>query len=109
MKKCPHCSADVEEVFELCWNCNYSFSEQKVIEIKDYTLQEGNREVNCLRCDIPLIFSGRYDFHEGARLGAWGNLFELFVNAERFDLYACPKCGKVEFFIPLNDSQYRKS
>lgn len=29
-----------------------------------------------------------------------GNIFEIFLNRESFDLYLCPKCGKVEFFSP---------
>lgn len=31
--------------------------------------------------------------------GVLGNLFELFQNREAFDLYVCPKCGKVEFLF----------
>jgi Zn finger protein HypA/HybF involved in hydrogenase expression len=107
MKNCPNCNSEIEESFELCWNCNFSLTENRIVEIKDMTLKEGNREVDCLRCKIQLIFSGRFDFHEGPRIGALGNLFELFVNKEKFDLYMCPKCGKVEFFIPLNDSELK--
>jgi Zn finger protein HypA/HybF involved in hydrogenase expression len=98
MKNCPNCSAEIEENFELCWNCNYSLTENKIIAIKDLT--QGTREISCLRCNIPLIFSGNYKFHEGAKTGFFGNIFELFVNREKFDLYLCPKCGKVEFFTP---------
>ena len=83
---------------------NYSLTENRVIEIKDMALQHGNRAVDCLRCEIPLVFSGKFNFHEGARFGVLGNIFELFVNKEEFDLYVCPKCGKVEFFIPLRGS-----
>jgi len=107
MKNCPNCNSEIEENFQLCWNCNYSLTENRIIEVKDLTLKEGNREVDCLRCKIPLIFSGKFDFHEGPRIGALGNIFELFVNKEKFDLYVCPKCGKVEFFIPLNDSELK--
>jgi predicted RNA-binding Zn-ribbon protein involved in translation (DUF1610 family) len=28
-----------------------------------------------------------------------GELGELFVHREEFDLYACPSCGKVELFL----------
>ena len=28
-----------------------------------------------------------------------GELGELFTNREGFDVYACPRCGRVEFFI----------
>ncbi|NDV46734.1 hypothetical protein D0T49_06700 [Paludibacter sp. 221] len=99
MKKCPNCGAEVEPGFQLCWNCNYSFTENKVLDIKDSL--DGDRELDCLRCNVPMIFSGNYKFHEGARSGVLGAIGEMFVNRESFDLYTCPKCGKVEFFAPL--------
>jgi hypothetical protein len=43
---------------------------------------------------------GSKEFHEGSRWGVIGNLGELFVNKEALDMYACPSCGKVEFFLP---------
>ncbi len=95
MKNCPICNSEVEDNFQLCWNCNYSFTEKKIAAIKN--INDGNRELNCLRCNIPLIFSGNYKFHEGTRTGVF------FVNRAKFDLYKCPKCGKVEFFAPLNN------
>lgn len=105
MKNCPNCNAEIEENFELCWNCNYSLTEQKIIDIKD--LNENKKEIDCLRCNVQLIFSGDFKFHEGPKIGIFGNLFEVFVNRESFDLYVCPKCGKVEFFIPLNNGDYK--
>lgn len=105
MKNCPNCNAEIEENFELCWNCNYSLTEQKIIDIKD--LNENKKEIDCLRCNVQLIFSGEFKFHEGPKIGIFGNLFEVFVNRESFDLYVCPKCGKVEFFIPLNNGDYK--
>lgn len=53
----------------------------------------------CPRCETPLEFVGTRDFHEGTRWGALGELGELFVNKQRFDVYACPRCGRVELFI----------
>jgi hypothetical protein len=73
MKFCPNCNAEIENNFELCWNCNFSFSENRIIEIKD--LIQGRREIDCLRCEIPLICSGQYKFHEGAKMGVFGNIF----------------------------------
>lgn len=99
MKDCPNCKEEVIENFEICWNCNYSFTEGKILEFKDIE-KEGSREVDCLRCNVPLLYSGNFKFHEGAKMGGLGNLFEFFVNRESFDLYVCPKCGKVEFFVP---------
>ncbi len=105
MKYCPNCNAEIEDNFELCWNCNYSLSLQKIIDIKD--LNENKRQIDCLRCKVSMIFSGEYKFHEGPKIGLLGNIFEAFINRESFDLYVCPKCGKVEFFAPLNDPEYR--
>lgn len=98
MKTCPNCKSEIEDNWDLCWNCNYSMTENKVIENKETI--KGTREIECLRCNIPLVFAGDYKFHEGARIGFFGNLFEVFVNREKFDLYACPKCEKVEFYMP---------
>lgn len=43
----------------------------------------------------------RMDFHEGTRL--WpvvlGDVGELLVNRERFDIHACAACGKVELVL----------
>lgn len=104
-KTCPNCRAEVEENFEMCWNCNYSFLEDKVVEIKDFQseLESGDVNMLCLRCSKPMKYSGNFKFHEGPRMGALGDLFELFVNKESFDLYVCPQCGKVEFFVPMEE------
>jgi Zn finger protein HypA/HybF involved in hydrogenase expression len=98
MKTCPNCQSEIEENFDVCWNCNYSISEEKIITFKESA--KDNRKIDCLRCNIPLIYSGEYKFHEGTRTGLLGNVFELFINREKFDLYICPKCGKVEFYSP---------
>ena len=101
MKTCPNCKAEIENNFELCWNCNYSLSENKIVEIKDIELT-GSRDLICLRCDSSMLFAGNYKFHEGARTGVLGFIGEILVNRECFDLYLCPKCGKVEFFTPVS-------
>jgi len=55
--------------------------------------------IDCLRCARPLYFLGVRKFHEGARPGAFGDVFELFQNREELDMFACGACGHVEFFI----------
>jgi hypothetical protein len=133
MKKCPKCNADVDDNFDLCWNCQYSFFEEKVLGEDDFKLicaqcnaevesglqfcphchsaielgfdnseakEQIPKQMSCLRCQVPLDFKGNFRFHEGTRMGAFGDLFELFTNRESFDLYCCPNCGKVEFFLP---------
>jgi hypothetical protein len=133
MKKCPICNSEVDDNFDLCWNCQYSFVDKKVLDNSDFKLicpkcnteiesslsycphcnydlmeinkeidtrPQGSKHIDCLRCKVPLDYQGDFKFHEGTRVGALGNLFELFVNRESFDLYSCPNCGKVEFFLP---------
>lgn len=58
-----------------------------------------NDPIVCPRCEVPLDFVGTRDFHEGTRWGALGELGELFVNKQRFDVFVCPRCGRVELFI----------
>lgn len=98
MKNCPNCNAEIIEDFQICWNCNYSFSEQQIVKFEEQ--QKGSRNVNCIHCNVRLLFSGNYKFHEGSNLGFLGNLFEVLINRESFDIYVCPKCGKVEFYTP---------
>jgi Zn finger protein HypA/HybF involved in hydrogenase expression len=134
MKTCPNCKAEVDDNFELCWNCQYSFTDAQVLKENEFKLicPECNSEIDanlllcpnckhdlnsitgidqlsipgpvkqidCIRCQVPMSFNGNFRFHEGMRIGVLGDLFELFTNRESFDLYFCPKCGKVEFFLP---------
>lgn len=137
MKNCPNCNSECEDSFDLCWNCQYSFSEKRIIQNPEFsevcphckievdssyefcpncrhklglnclpsdpTAYEGRLKIDCLRCKTPMYFKGNSKFHEGTRIGALGNLFELMTNRESYDLYFCPKCGKIEFFLPANE------
>lgn len=134
MKTCPNCKSEVDDNFELCWNCQYSFTDAQVlkhnefklicpecnaeidsdlhfcphckhdinavVEIDKNTIPGSVKQISCLRCQVPMSFNGNFRFHEGTRMGVFGDLFELFTNRESFDLYFCPNCGKVEFFLP---------
>lgn len=113
MKKCPNCSSEVENNFDLCWNCQYSFSDKRILDKKELTAInekmdlrfKAPKNMDCLRCKVPITYQGNYKFHEGTRIGVLGNLFEFFVNRKSFDLYSCPNCGKAEFFLPIIDSK----
>ena len=61
----------------------------------------------CIRCNVTLTFNGTKRFMEGNNWGVFGELGELFVNKETFDVYHCPKCGKVEFFVDGVGENYR--
>ena len=133
MKTCPNCKSEIEENFDVCWNCQYNFSEGRVVPKTElsqlcphcnievdaaYTICPncqhklgpnsistatagylGNLEIECLRCRVPMFYKGNGKFREGARTGVFGNLFDLMTNRESFEVYFCPQCGKIEFFI----------
>lgn len=99
MKYCPNCKAVVEDNFDVCWNCNFSFVENKVVDFRDTEIK-GNRDLDCLRCKTNMNYAGNYFFHEGPKVGVFGVLGEAFLSRISFDIYVCPECGKVEMFIP---------
>jgi hypothetical protein len=68
-----------------------------------------SKAMTCLRCDVPIRWVGTKQFHEGTRWGVLGDLGELFVNREEFDLYVCPRCGHVEFFVEGSVRQSKPS
>jgi Zn finger protein HypA/HybF involved in hydrogenase expression len=135
MKICPNCQSKVDDNFDLCWNCQFSFSENRIVQTDEFSEicpqcgikvdltdefcsschfelaikssadkinnQYGDREFSCFRCMIPMLFKGNTDFN--------GNFYfkphilnQFFNTRENFDLYFCPKCGKIELFIPLD-------
>ena len=63
--------------------------------------------IACPRCERKLEHVGTKRFHEGTNWGAFGELGELFVKRERFDVYVCPRCGRVEFFVDGIGEEYR--
>jgi hypothetical protein len=63
--------------------------------------------MTCPRCDQSLAFVGTKSFHKGRRYGLLGDIGELFVNKERFDVYVCNRCGRVELFVDGIGEQFR--
>ena len=63
--------------------------------------------MSCPRCDEPLTYVGTKSFHEGRRWGLLGEIGELFVNKERFDVYVCGRCGRVELFVDGIGEKFR--
>lgn len=94
MKICPNCQVEVQDHFELCWKCNYGFLEKKVAELQD----KRECEIECLRCRVPMYHEGNYDFREGL----------LVETGKNFDVYVCPRGGKAEFFLPVEEIIKRK-
>ena len=58
------------------------------------------RKRKCLRCDAAMKFGMQQKFQLGQTsflLGDWPN---LMAGALELEVWFCPKCGKVEFFVP---------
>lgn len=96
MKICPNCHEEVEDSFELCWNCNYSFPDDEVLPLQDDA--PGVRAMECLRCQTPMEYSGQHKIVRGTIT----NMLDLLESRLALDMYVCPNCGKVEFFKPLH-------
>ncbi|HWG39548.1 MAG TPA: hypothetical protein VN658_03285 [Candidatus Acidoferrales bacterium] len=87
MWNCGQCGEAIEDQFDSCWKCAGG------------TQTARGTVMQCLRCKQNLEYYGSKRFYEG---GHFAHLMgDLFVNRERFDVYACPGCGHVEFFVDL--------
>ncbi|MCJ7589321.1 MAG: hypothetical protein MUQ00_15710 [Candidatus Aminicenantes bacterium] len=71
--------------------------------------QQALHPMICARCDQELKYVGTKKFHEGSRgWGFWlGDLGELFTHREHFDIYVCPRCGRVELFVDGIGEEFR--
>ena len=95
MWRCPKCGERNENNFDACWKCGTS-----VDGVEDPEFGKPVRSgVSCLRCRTSLERVGTKTFHEGINWGILGELGELFVKRATFDVYHCPDCGHVEFFM----------
>ena len=108
MWHCVKCGEEVEDIFELCWNCQASRSGRSMAPFDsdapaktDRAAEIANKRfkpMDCLRCNARIDHVGTREFHEGANHGLLGDLEGLFVGRDQLDMYHCPECGHVEFF-----------
>jgi ribosomal protein L40E len=103
MWMCSKCHETLEDAFEACWKCGTSKDGEPDAAFEPAVV----KALTCLRCEATLEHVGTKRFHEGARWGALGELGELFVKRDRFDVYACPQCGHVEFFLDGVGEEHR--
>ena len=68
---------------------------------------EARDPLQCVRCSTKLDYVGTKRFHEGTRWGVLGDLGELLVSRQSFDVFVCPRCGRVEFFIEGIGEEFR--
>jgi uncharacterized protein with PIN domain len=99
MWQCSKCGEAHDDQFELCWKC--------AGEETAPALKPSPNPIRCPRCLTDLDFVSAKRFHEGANWGIIGELGEIFVNRESFDIYVCPRCGRVEFFVDGIGEEFR--
>jgi predicted nucleic-acid-binding Zn-ribbon protein len=56
-------------------------------------------QISCLRCRTALNPVGKKRLEGGSDTGFLGAIGELFAKREEFNVYTCPRCGHVEFFV----------
>lgn len=100
MWSCPRCHAAVEDdAWQACWKCGGRRDETPA----ETAAHEAQRDAlrACLRCKTHLTFAGTRKFHHGGGRMDFllGDLGELFVGRETYDVFFCPACGKVEFYV----------
>lgn len=125
MWQCTKCREQLQDSFDTCWSCGTSkdgvenpdfrkaddVSLEQIFEADEEAIERGKEPeenpIACSRCRRNLDYVGTKAFHEGTRWGVLGDLGELFVSKERFDVYCCPRCGRVEFFVDGIGEQFR--
>jgi uncharacterized protein YbaR (Trm112 family) len=64
--------------------------------------------MQCPRCETALEYVGTKKFHEGTRaFDVLGGIWELLKNREQYDVYVCPRCGRLEFFVDGIGEEFR--
>ena len=116
MWTCKKCGESVEDGFVVCWKCGTSQEGIEDPQFRAVPSAEAMEStdvpkivdpISCARCNQALQYVGRKRFHEGTNWGVLGELGELFVKRQHFDVYVCPRCGRVEFFVDGIGEQYR--
>ncbi len=101
MWKCSKCNEQHADHFSSCWKCAGMDAPPRSVQVASLP------SMTCVRCETDLDFVGTKRFQEDSPGGIWGAFGELFAKRERFDVYACPRCGRVEFFVDGVGEEYR--
>jgi hypothetical protein len=118
MWTCSKCGESVEDTFDVCWKCGTSWDGVKDPAVQTVPEDEtpvpapepnSRKPIDCARCHETLQYVGRKRFHEGTNWGILGEIGELFVKREHFDVYVCARCRGVEFFVDGIGEQFRPS
>lgn len=58
-----------------------------------------NNDMDCLRCGKKMSYIRTEKLQLGQTGWIFGDLSNLLAGAMEVDIYSCPKCGKLEFFL----------
>ena len=58
------------------------------------------RQLKCLRCGARMNFAMQQKFQMGEAGFLTGDWPHIMAGALELEVYFCPECGKVEFFVP---------
>lgn len=72
----------------------------KLLLSKNHMIEIKKKEIDCLRCKVPLVYSGNFKFHEGTRVGVLGNLLKLSPTENPLTYISVRNAEKVEFYTP---------
>ena len=101
MWTCKICDTEVEDdSWETCWHCSSSrnLSDQEIAELRQSHEKKTKAELYCLRCKRLLAHAGTRCFRDDDLMSFRFLGYEL-TRSDRYDIYVCRNCGKVEFFI----------
>ncbi len=104
---CTECYQEVSINDTICRHCGADVSQLEEEDASEETKQELNPIV-CPRCETALEYVGTKKFYEGTRaFDVLGGIWELLKNREQYDVYVCPQCGRLEFFVDGIGEQFR--
>ncbi len=102
---CVHCLEVTEdEQWDECWNCG---AKRDCSEAAAGKVQEKTREIEllreqfsrCTRCQGSMKFHGYREIPYDLSIAWGGHLGRGAYEVEKFALYHCTRCGKVELFL----------
>jgi len=102
MWRCLKCGEEVEDHFDLCWNCQANrrgLRQFKPIVEDDpddervkARVNKKHKPMNCVRCSTILTYAGSRRLQQGPGFGGFGEL------GDSVEMYVCGECSHVEFF-----------
>ena len=79
--------------FSTCWKCAGMEAPPRSVSVVPTSV------LPCARCNTETQALGTRTLPGASTGGILGELSELFANREKLEVFACPNCGCVEFFV----------